>query len=302
MRGVWRWKSYHLSWSPWESLKNRVHSWRRSFQILQGMWYPWCPGDGTRFGSPQIDLDIFGSFSGFPFFFKLFQIFSNFFKRFQTFSNFFKLFQAFTCDRGFKPGSHHAKHSKSQTVRWHLEIVHVQTMIQTSSNSFYVERVWESGNNRLSQVGLRLMWRLEDGPGFSFLDTIWQIMTDHSERKENIPSPSKFHGLGCMILIWYCMIHSMILHDAAWCCSLCILRQKVQELGIQLEDQARQALASLPHEHAEELLEQLGRNSINSAQQLPNRLGSIQILCIFPQSVIYLCLQMYSTNILHNNA
>jgi len=31
--------------------------------------------------------------------------------------------------------------------------------------------------------------------------------------------------------------------------------QKVQELGIQLEDQARQALASLPHEHAEELLE-----------------------------------------------
>ena len=259
MRGVWRWKSYHLIWSPWESLRQK-----QSTQLAQEL------PDPSRYVVSVVSRR-----------WNQIWITANWFGMIWIIQGFSKLFQTFTCDRGFKPGSHHAKHSKSQTVRWHLEIVHVQTMIQTCSNSFYVERVWESGNNRLSQVGLRLMWRLEDGPGFSFLDTIW-IWDQRTQRKHPITQQVPWTRL--YDIAWFIQWYRMILHDAAWCCSFCILRQKVQELGIQLEDQARQALASLPHEHAEELLEQLGRNS---AQQLPNRLGSIQILCIFPQSVIY---------------
>ena len=68
-----------------------------------------------------------------------------------------------------------------------------------------------------SQVGLRLMSRLEDGPGFS-TDTMTQgYMWDKGfVRKEDIPWHSKFHELGCIIL------HDSFndsLHDAAVCIS-----------------------------------------------------------------------------------
>jgi hypothetical protein len=98
-------------------------------------------------------------------------------------------------------------------VRWHLEIVHVQTMIQTCSNSFYVERVWESGNNRLSQVGLRLMWRLEDGPGFSFLDTIWDQRT---QRKHPITQQvpwTRLYDIAWFIQ-WCCMMLQFVCLEA----------------------------------------------------------------------------------------
>ena len=111
------------------SQKPYFFSWRRSYQIHRDMWCPWCPG------ANWIKLDHIGQES----------------RVFQTFPSFSKLC-FHTSGRGFKPGSHHAKHSAKRcggTLKFYM-FKQGFKHLQTFSRWNMYENFRESRSNRLS--------------------------------------------------------------------------------------------------------------------------------------------------------